>query len=103
MKILIVVLLVTAAAYFYPQLNEGVSSPCGAVEKRFVRDAFAGSDGGDIFAALLSSGATNGALAAAMIKSAYPNLPATLGCLRTYYELMADPDLARTTFDSKSK
>lgn len=103
MKILIVVVLVAAAAYFYPQFNEGVSSPCGAVEKRFVRDAFAGSDGGDIFAALLSSGATDGALAASMIKSAYPNLPAAVGCLRAYYELMANPDLARTSFDGKSK
>lgn len=99
MKILVVAILVLAGAYFYPQFNEDTGSPCGAVEKRFVRDAFSGSDSGDIFAALVSSGATDGALAASMIKSAHPNLPATLGCLRVYYELMGDPSLAKNAFD----
>lgn len=103
MKFLIGGALVLAGAYFYPQFNEGTGSPCGAVEKRFVRDAFSGSDGGDIFAALLASGATDGALAASMIKSEYPNLPAALGCLRVYYELMADPSMAKTAFEGGVK
>ena len=103
MKYLVIVALVLASAYFYPQFNESTGSPCGAVEKRFVRDAFGGSDGGDMFAALLSSGATDGALAASMIKSAYPNLPAALGCLRAYYELMADPSMAKSAFEGSAK
>lgn len=103
MKLLIALALVLAGIYFYPQMNEGTSSPCAAVEKRFVRDAFSESDGGDVFAALLASGVTNGALAASMVKSVYPNIPATLGCLRTYYELMFDPDLAGAAFDRSIK
>lgn len=103
MKLLIAVVVVLAGTYFYPQLNENTGSPCGAVEKRFVRDAFSGSDGGDIFAALLASGATDGALAASMVKSAYPNLPATFGCLRVYYELMLNPDMAKKALEREAK
>lgn len=99
MKLLILVAVILAGVYFYPQFNESTGSPCGATEKRFVRDAFRGSEGGDIFAALLASGASNGALAASMIKSAYPNLPASLGCLRIYYELMLNPAMAREAFN----
>ncbi len=102
MKTLIIALLVLAGVYFYPQLNEDMGSPCGAVEKRFVRDAFRGSDTSDVLAALLASGATDGALAASMVKTAYPNLPATLGCLRVYYELMVDPNMAKETFNRKA-
>ena len=103
MKLLIALLLVLATAYFYPQFNEDTGSVCGAVEKRFVRDAFSGSTGTDLFAALLASGASDGALASAMIKTAYPNLPATLGCLRMYYELMLDPDVAKNALELQSK
>jgi hypothetical protein len=103
MKLIIALAMVLAGIYFYPQINEATSSPCAAAEKRFVRDAFTGSDGGGVFAALLASGVTNGALAASMVKSVYPNIPAPLGCLRTYYELMFDPDLARTTFNRSIK
>lgn len=103
MKFLVIVALVLVGAYFYPQFNESTGSPCGAVEKRFVRDAFSGSDEGDMFAALLSSGATGGTLAASMIKSEYPNLPASLGCLRVYYELMADPSMAKSAFEGGAK
>lgn len=103
MKLLIAALLVLAGVYFYPQFNENTATSCGAVEKRFVRDAFSGSQGGDIFAALLASGATDGALAASMVKSAYPNLPATLGCLRVYYELMIDPGMAKSALERQSK
>lgn len=75
MEIRIAVLLVSASAYFYPQLNEDTGSACGAIEKRFVKDAFSGSGGGDIFSALLASSASDGALAASMVKSAHLNLP----------------------------
>jgi hypothetical protein len=101
MKLIILIALVIAAAYFYPQINEDSDSPCAALEKRFVRDAFTGSDGGDLWAALLSSGVTNGAIAASMVKSTSPNLPAALGCMRSYYELMFNPELARDVMKVK--
>ena len=103
MKLLILIALIFAGLYFYPQINEGTDSNCAALEKRFVRDAFSKEEGGDIFSALLSSGATNGALAASMVKSASPNLPATMGCLRIYYELMFDPEMAKRAFDEGVK
>jgi hypothetical protein len=63
MRLIIALAMVLEGIYFYPQMNEATSSPCAAVEKRFVRDAFTESDGG-CFAALLASGITNGALTA---------------------------------------
>jgi len=103
MKLLILIALIFAGMYFYPQINEGTGSTCAALEKRFVRDAFSNEQGGDVFSALLSSGATNGALAASMVKSASPNLPAALGCLQIYYELMFDPEMAKRAFDKDVK
>jgi hypothetical protein len=98
LKIIIVIVAIFAGLYFYPQVNEGSASTCGAVEKRFVRAAFQGNEGADVLMALLFSGASNGALAQAMVKSASPNMPAALSCLRLYYELMFNPDLARDAF-----
>ena len=103
MKLIILIALIMSGLYFYPQFNEGTQSSCGALEKRFVREAFGGEKGGDVFSALLSSGATNGALAASMVKTASPNLPAPLGCVKIYYELMVDPDMAKRAIeDAKS-
>lgn len=99
MKLIILIALIFGGLYFYPQFNEGTESSCGALEKRFVRDAFSGEQGGDIFSALLSSGASDGALAASMVKTASPNLPPALGCLKIYYELMFDPDMAKRAME----
>ena len=103
MKIIIILAVILGGLYFYPQVNEDTSSTCGALEKRFVRDAFSGQDGGDVFSALLSSGASNGALAASMVKTASPNLPASLGCVQIYYELMFDPEMAKRAIDKDVK
>lgn len=103
MKLLIALILGLGAVYFYPQINEDTGSPCGALEKRFVRDAFRGSGQADLFGALLASGTTNGALAASLVKSAHPNVPAVFGCLRSYYGLMMDPESARAMVDRYAK
>ena len=103
MKTLLVIAAIVGGLYFYPQINEGSSSACGAVEKRFVREAFSASQGGDLFIGLLMSGASNGALAQAMVKSASPNLPAFLGCLKAYYQLMLDPEPARQAFSQGAR
>lgn len=98
MKTLLVIVILLTGVFFYPQVNEGSSSACAAVEKRFVREAFNTREPGDLLIGLLMSGASNGALAQAMVKSAYPDTPAFLGCLRAYYGLMFDPEPARQAF-----
>jgi hypothetical protein len=95
MKILIVVLLVLAGAYFYPQINEDAGSACAATEKRFARSAFDSKDGGSILGAILVSGISNGAIASEAVKAKYPDLPAPVGCAVTYYQMMANPNMAK--------
>lgn len=95
MKWLIAVLLVLAGTFYYPQVNESASTACAAIEKRFARSAFDAKEGGAIFGALLASGVSNGALAGAFVKSHYPNLPQAVGCSVVYYQMMADPDMAK--------
>lgn len=95
MKWLIAIFVVLAGLFYYPQVNESASSACAATEKRFAWTAFAPKDGGALLGALLASGVSNGALAGTFVKSHYPNLPAAVGCAVVYYQMMADPDMAK--------
>lgn len=103
MKLLILVAILLGGLYYYPQINEDTGSPCGALEKRYIRTAFSGSDGGKVLGALFTSGSSDGDLAASAVKTASPNLPAPLGCLKFYYQLMFDPDMAKSVFGQATK
>ena len=92
MKRLILIALVLAGLYFYPQFNEGADSPCGALEKRYVRHTLGTSEGGKVLGALVTSGSSDGDLAASFVKNEAPNLPSTLGCLKFYYQYMFEPE-----------
>jgi hypothetical protein len=97
-KWIILIVLVLVGVYFYPQLNEGTSSACGALEKRYIRTASSGSDAGKVVGALFTSGNNSGDLAASFVKTKQPNLPAPLGCAMYYYQIMFDPDVAKLDF-----
>lgn len=103
MKLLMVVVILLGGFYFYPQINEDTSSPCGALEKRYIRTAFSGSDGGKVLGALFTAGGSDGDLAASAVKTASPNLPAPIGCLKFYYQLMLDPNMAKSIFGNVKK
>lgn len=103
MKLLILIVVALAGLYFYPQINEDTSSPCGALEKRYIRTAFSGSDGSKVLGALFTAGSGSGDLAASAVKTASPNLPAPIGCLKFYYQLMLDPDMAKSVFSDDKK
>ncbi len=89
MKYLIFAVILAGGAYIFPQLYEEVDSPCQALERKALRvntDAQSASSG---LANLLLS-ATAGSLGREMAADEYPDLPARLGCLATYYNFPED-------------
>jgi diphthamide synthase (EF-2-diphthine--ammonia ligase) len=101
MKWLIILVVLLVAFFFYPQLNESASTSCAATEKRFARAAFDPKDGGSVLGALLVSGVSNGALASEFAKNRYPNIPATVGCVVVYYQMMVDPEMPKRAMEGR--
>ncbi|MEX0968840.1 MAG: hypothetical protein WD046_00190 [Paracoccaceae bacterium] len=94
LKLVLFVGVVGAAAYLIPQLYEGTSNACTAIEAKVMRLAAAEAGSSDVRAAMaLAARLSNGDLARAAVDSEYPNLPTGLGCVVGYYDL--DPEALR--------
>lgn len=86
--------------YAYPLWNEHASSPCQAMERRFIvmasppaQEALALRPGRAIELAVLREvlePVSNGALAAAEMKQRYPALPPAIGCTVAYWSSLLD-------------
>ena len=99
MKWIVTVVVLLAALFFYPQLNESANTSCAATETRFARAAFDPKEGASVLGALLASGVSNGALAREFAKSHYPNIPAAMGCAVVYYQMMTDPEMPKRAME----
>lgn len=78
----------------YPLINEETTSPCHAVEKRFVVEVARTSPRSDmssVFAMGFASELFRGGFASGSVKTMYPNLPPFAGCYVTYYKMITDP------------
>ena len=89
MKFLILLILVLAGAYMFPQLYEEVDGPCQALERRLVRD---NTEKGleDSVVSNLALSISNGDLGERVASDKFPKLPARLGCLAVYYDIPED-------------
>ena len=84
MKYLLGLIVIIAAAYFFPQIYEEAGNSCQALEKKALR---LNTDGTTVGSALggLALSLTNGELGRDMAEDEYPSLPEPLGCAVTYY------------------
>lgn len=92
-KIVIPALLLAAAFFLYPLVNEGDGSPCAALEKRAL--TLAARDGGpesvviaSIARELLKAG--NGKLAREFARQRNPDVPVQLSCTVHYWHSVFD-------------
>ncbi len=93
-------ILVLAAVIGYPLLNEETTSPCRALEHRFIGLATAQHTGADspasaVFATAFADALSGGEIAAALIRHRHPDLPPAIGCTVIYWQAIVDPDVLR--------
>lgn len=104
---LVLLVLVVAGAVAYPLVNEDVSSPCKAVERRAIASVTPGPGAGPgarrgedamtrAFISSIVGGLSDGAIAAAVVKQQHPNLPAVVGCTVAYWRMVIDPSSVET-------
>jgi hypothetical protein len=85
--------------FLLPLVKEGVSNECSAIEVNALRVASQNfGTGRNQFTNALVAGfgdflqqKSNGALASYIIKINYPNIPTTIGCAVSYYQLLFNP------------
>lgn len=89
MKFFILVILVLAGGYMFPQVYEEVDGPCQALEKKLVRDNTENGLEDSVVSNLVLS-ISNGDLGERIANDKFPKLPARLGCLAIYYGIPED-------------
>ena len=105
MRLLILLALIGAGAWFGPQFAEGTDDPCPALEHRVAELAqtqagkVAGAFSSDPRVAQLMgsvkgvANASGGAIAQAYIRDRFPQLPPGVACAASWWKLKFDPDL----------
>lgn len=84
MKFVILLVMILAGGYMFPQLYEETDGPCQALEKKLVRD---NTENGmenlavSNFVLTISGGDFGERIA----RNKFPNLPSRFGCLAVYY------------------
>lgn len=89
MKYIVGLIVILAAAYFFPQIYEEAGNTCQALEKKALRINTNGTTAGSALGGLALS-LTNGELGRDMAKDEYPSLPRPLACAVTYYNFPED-------------
>ncbi len=89
LKLVFFVAVVAVGGYFFPQVYEKTGTPCQALERKALRVNTDSSSASSRIASLTLS-LTNGGLGRKMASDRYPNLPAPLDCVATYYNFPAD-------------
>jgi len=105
MRLLMLLALLAAGAWFGPQFAEGADAPCPALEQRVA--ALLKAEGGrlpaglaadpriaGLFAAMQGvANASSGVLAKSYIRDRFPQLPPDPACVAAWWKLRFDPDL----------
>jgi hypothetical protein len=91
----ILILFVVAAAvfFFYPIVNEGARTPCGALEKRALTLATRGGGAESIVVASLAREilkAGKGRIAAEFARRRNPDVPVSVSCSYNYWHSLLD-------------
>ncbi len=93
-RLAVALIVVAGIAVGYPLVNEEQKSPCSALEQKIAALVRASGKSGDVLAGALAGvvgSLSEGALAAAAMKDRYPNLPPSIGCTITYWDLIFNP------------
>ncbi|MCC6719722.1 MAG: hypothetical protein IT555_17710 [Acetobacteraceae bacterium] len=105
MRLLLLLALLAAGAWFAPQVSEGTDGPCPALDRRNLAvidaevarlpPAMAADPRLARARALLADvmGATRGTMAEAMVRERFPQLPPGAGCVVGWWKLKLDPDI----------
>ena len=107
MKLLFLLVILVGGAWFGPQLMEGASAPCPALEMRVATllkqeaatlpPAITNDPRLAGFMGLLTgaAGMARGVVAEAYIRDQFPALPPGPGCVAAWWKLLVDPDLGQ--------
>ncbi len=104
-RLLLLLALAGAGAWFAPQLKEGTQGPCPALELRVAH--LAGQEAARLPAALAAdprvgqflamvkgaAASSGGAVAQSYVAHNFPGLPPNAACVGAWWKLLADPDL----------
>ena len=92
-KLVITVLLLAVLAYGFPLVNESSSTPCNALERRFVAQATRDGATGDPDIAALGGAflgslqtVSNGSFAVEYVRREHPNVPSGVACVAEYWK-----------------
>lgn len=88
-KFIIFVAVFGTAGFLFPQLYEGTSDACTAIEAKAVR-ALNVTEPEAAAGLRIASRLSNGELARAKVAEDYPSLPGGLGCVVGYYDFDMD-------------
>lgn len=91
MKFFILLILILAGAYVFPQLYEEVDGPCQALERKLVRENLDKELENSAVSNLVLS-ISNGDLGKRIARDEFPKLPSRVGCLAVYYNVPEDMD-----------
>jgi len=89
MKFFILLILVLAGGYLFPQVYEEVDGPCQALERKLVRDKTDKELENSAVSNLVLS-ISNGDLGKRIALDEFPQLPSRIGCLAVYYNVPED-------------
>ena len=93
MKLLLLIGLIAVCGWFYPGLNEDVSSNCQAVESKMM--SYAG-----IPMPRLLTGLSQGEIGKALAKEEFSELPPQVGCFVIYWNILIKKDQYKKTIRS---
>lgn len=91
-KLLMVLAVISAAAFYYPQIASKTGTPCEALESKMVAelpDVVTENSPFAIFANVMTN-VTQGEIGEAVVADKYPNLPEPLACAIGYYTFDKD-------------
>lgn len=81
MKYIILLAMIAAGAYAFPQFYEEADGPCQALETKALRVNAATSMVGNLALSI-----SDGSLGRQIASDNYPDLPQHIGCVITYYD-----------------
>ena len=102
LRLLIFLILLVLGLFFYPNFAEEKDSACSALENKLFRIVNIDNETSSLLTLLIPT-LSDGFIVRAAIHERYSDLPPTIGCIVTYYEILLDPQMEKDIKNSVKK
>jgi len=102
LKLLLFLILLVLGLFFYPNFAEDKGSVCSALENKLFRIVNIDNEASSLLTLLIPT-LSDGFIVRAAIHERYQDLPPTIGCLITYYEILLYPQMEEDIKNSVKK